>query len=157
MKLGASNAVTWSLEINGVLSSGFTHYTVEHPHATIRIVIAVWNTGALTTPLQSAAWNFDTPLRVTNAPQGLVKKIYDKYITLNNTANDLVAVGQILPTVRKFKFFKNFKKGLTIDFGGIATTTPSRRLIISMSHDQVTALDAPSFIHGYWATSYEDA
>lgn len=147
-----------NMEVNGVISNGDHHFTINHPSATLRIVIALWASGADTNPLQNSAWPFDTPLRRTQCPQGLLKKYYDKYIPINCITNDLVNIGQFIPSIRKFKYYKQFKKGLKIDFGANTSTAfPDKRLIISVCHDAATGSGLPGFVKGYWAVSYEDA
>lgn len=144
-----------SLEINGVLSNTDHTPDTQMPIVIVRVIIALWAGGTVTTPLQSSTWNLDVPLRTTNAPQGLLKKYYDKYIVLNSSVGTMGAPYGAIQ--RRFKYFKMFRKGLTIDFGQSPTTTPNKRLIMSIAHDYTLGAPNPGLVGGYWATSYEDA
>lgn len=145
-----------SIEINGVIAQGSQEFATDDPWNTMRIVLALWAGGTVSTPLGTAAFDMNTPLRRTNCPQGLMKKYYDKYVPLTVVSTEKGGGDGYAPGLRKFKFFKIFKKGLLIDFGDATTTRPDKRLIISMISDSFVVTN-PGFLQGFWAVSYEDA
>lgn len=122
----------------------------------MRCIVALWSGSTVVTPLQSAAVQMDALIRKTVAPQGLLKKYYDKYIPLQVTSTTQDAGQGYCPGLRKFKYFKLFKKGIVIDFGAATTLTPDKRLMIAMISDSF-GVPNPGFVTGYWAVSYEDA
>lgn len=145
-----------SLEVNGIIAEGSSGSPADDIYNVMRIVIALWSGSTVTTPLQTAATSLDACIRRTNAPQGLLKKYYDKYIPLTVASTTDNAGNGYCPNLRKFKYYKIFKKGLLIDFGNSGTLTPDKRLIMSMITDSF-GIPNPGFITGYWAISYEDA
>lgn len=145
-----------SIELNGVIAQGSSASPADDIYNVMRIVIAAWSGSTVTTPLQSAAVGLDAVIRRTNAPQGLLKKYHDKYIPLTVASTTDNAGNGYCPNLRKFKYFKVFKKPLLIDFGAATTLTPDKRVIVSMLSDSF-GIPNPGFITGYWAVSYEDA
>lgn len=145
-----------SIEINGVIAQGSGEFLTDDPYNVVRMVMALWSGGTVTSPLQTATWSLDTPLRKLLCPQGMLKKYFDKYIPLQVTSTEKGGGDGYTPQVRRFKYFKYFKKGLLIDFGDGTTNRPDKRLILSAKSDS-TLTTNPGFVQGFWAMTYEDA
>lgn len=144
-----------SIEFNGVITGGASGTFIDDVYNMVRIVIALWD-GNDDTPLGTASWSVDYPLRRCLSPTGstLIKKLYDKYIPLQSVGYD--GTEGILPGVRKFKYYKYFKKGAKVTYSDNTKDYPDRRLIMSAISDSSVA-PSPGFIAGYWVITYEDA
>lgn len=142
-----------SIEINGVIAEGSSEVVTDDPWNVMRIVIGLWD-GDNAAPLSGL--NMNDVIRKTISPQGLMKKYYDKYIPLQVVSTEKGEGDGYVPTLRKFKYFKLFKKPIVIKFGGSTATTANKQLVVSMISDSL-AISHPGFVAGYWAISYEDA
>lgn len=144
-----------SIEFNGVITGGASGTFVDDVYNMVRIVIALWD-GNDDTPLLTASWSSDYPLRKSLSPTAstLIKKLYDKYIPLPAQGYD--GTEGVIPGVRKFKYYKYFKKGVKVTFSDNTKDYPDKRLILSAISDSSLA-PSPGFISGYWVITYEDA
>lgn len=144
-----------ALEIKGVLCQGSgSNITPDDTYNVVRIVIGLYNQSS-TTPLSGLA-SLVTPITKTHFTQGrLIRKYYDKYITLVvtsvNTANN-----NYVPQLKNFKYYKRFRKPLIINFGDDTTNFPDKYLVMSAISDSAAPTN-PGFIAGYIKCTYEDA
>lgn len=143
-----------SLEINGVLCQGSLNTITDDLYNCFRIVLALWDRSGGSTPCQTAGpIALSDVIRKETVGGGLIKKYYDKYHALN--ASSQASTGYI-PVIKRFKYYKNWKKGLVIEYNGVAGTSANRNLVLSMKSDSLAAVN-PGFITGYACLTYEDA
>lgn len=120
-----------SLEINCML------HAVDTTSNTFRIVIALFN-GATATPLATSGLLIDNIMTKESCRNYLIKKYVDKYVSVNTTSDP----------DRPFKYFKKFKKPISIRYGDDTSTYPDKRLMICMISD------SGAVTHPYVSTGY---
>lgn len=143
-----------SIQLEMVLVGGANNSIVDDVRNTIRIILASWD-GDTNTPLGTASWNMDYPLRSTLCPSAsnMLKKYYDKYITITSGGADDTGY---IPGMRKVSYYKFFKKGFKMNFADATENYPDKRLILSMISDSST-IPNPGVTSGYFVITYEDA
>lgn len=143
-----------SLQLEMVLVGGTTNSIADDARNTLRIVLASWD-GDTNTPLGTASWNMDYPLRSTLGPttSNMLKKYYDKYMTITSGGADDTGY---IPGMRKISYYKYFKKGYKMNFADATADYPDKRLILSMISDS-GAIPNPGVTSGYFVITYEDA
>lgn len=144
-----------SLEINGIYAGGTNETALDDPYNVLRIVVAVFNGNAGTTPLQSTGITINTPIK-RDTVRGLVRKYYDKYKPVQVASTEKGGGDGYAPGLRVFKYFKRFKRPLHLVFADDTNNYPSIRLFVSMVSDSV-AIPNPGFINGYMIVKYQDA
>lgn len=145
-----------SIEIRGVLASGASEAALDDAYNVVRIIIALWN-GSSESPLDEIVLPMDSILQKDLNSRGLlIRKYYDKYIPLPITSTEKGGGDGYTPSVKRFNYYKRFKKPIDIDFGDDTIAYPNKRLVISMVSDS-TASPNPGFVNGYWAVKYTDA
>lgn len=146
-----------SLEVKGVIASGANELPTDDAYNVLRVVIALYD-GSTVTPLATAGRGLNDPLRVDylSANGRLKRKFLDKYVALEVTGTEQGAGDGYVPGLRHFKYYKNFKKGITINWSNDTTNYPSANLIMSCISDSV-AVTNPGFVAGYAIMTFEDA
>lgn len=146
-----------SLEVKGVISAGANELVTDDAFNVIRVIIALYD-GATLTPLSTAGRGMNDPLRVDylSANGRLKKKFLDKYITLEVTGTEQGAGDGYTPQLKQFKYYKNFGKGITVNWSSDASTYPSANLMMACLSDSL-AVTNPGFVAGYAVMTYEDA
>lgn len=142
-----------SIQLEMVLVGGATDNIADDAYNTVRIVLAAWD--CETTPLGAASWNMNYPLRSTLCPttSSMLKKYYDKYITIPSVGAGTIGV---TPGMRKVSYYKYFKKGFKMNFADASADYPDKKLILSMISDSQLPPN-PGVTNGYWVITYEDA
>lgn len=143
-----------SIQLEMVIVGGAVNSVADDARNTIRMVLASWD-GASNAPLGTATWNMNYPIRSTLGPTGssMLKKYYDKYITLTSPGPDDTGY---IPGMRKVSYYKYFKKGYKMDFADATADYPDKRLILSMISDSALVPN-PGVTNGYFVITYEDA
>lgn len=136
-----------SFELQGVIST-----QAADNYNTIRIVLALWEQGAGTSPLATLGnapptYGVDSPIKTKYGTKGLMlRKFWDKYILLEEGTGKSKCLN----------YYKKFKKPIEIQYGDNTTTYPSKRLILSVISDS-GAVTHPYMSAGYFITNFEDA
>lgn len=146
-----------SIEIKGVIAQGSNESAVDDSYNIMRIVIARYNGGNLTTPLATAAASMNTPITNEFYTNGVMRQKYlDKYIPLNVQSTEQGEGDGYCPQVKSFKYYKKFKKPVTIRFGDSGTTNVTQRIMMACISDSAAIVN-PGFVAGYWKVMFEDA
>lgn len=141
-----------SIEINGILASGANETAVDDPYNVVRVVLLL---GDQATVLQTASKTINDVIRVANT-YGMRKKYLDKVIPLTITSTEKGAGDGYTAGLRKFKYYKKFKKPMKIMFASATWNSNDIHIVLSMKSDS-GAIVNPGFIQGYWCMTYEDA
>ena len=155
VKRRIGNSITVkSIQLEMVIVGGAVNSVADDARNTIRMVLASWD-GDSNTPLGTATWNMDYPIRRTLGPtaSNMLKKYYDKYITIPSIGPDDTGY---MPGMRKVSFYKYFKKGYKMNFADSTENYPDKRLILSMISDS-GVVPNPGVTNGYYVITYEDA
>lgn len=132
-----------AVQIDAVLSNGDNRNT-------IRVILALWDHTS-DSPLADNAAGIDSIIikqNINGYTDGMIRKYVDQYITFTEPYDG----GD---DIKRFKYYKRFKKPLLIRFstGG---TTNSKRLILSMISDS-GAVPNPGVINGHAHILFTDA
>lgn len=143
-----------SIQLEMVIVGGAVNSVADDARNTIRMVLASWD-GDSNTPLGTASWSMNYPIRSTLGPtaSNMLKKYYDKYITLTSTGADDTGY---IAGVRKVSYYKYFKKGYKMNFSDATADYPDKKLVLSMISDS-GVIPNPGVTNGYWVITYEDA
>lgn len=143
-----------SIQLEMVIVGGAVNSVADDARNTIRMVLASWD-GDSNTPLGTATWNMDYPIRRTLGPtaSNMLKKYYDKYITIPSIGPDDTGY---VAGMRKVSYYKYFKKGYKMNFADATENYPDKRLILSMISDS-GVVPNPGVTNGYYVITYEDA
>lgn len=143
-----------SIQLEMVIVGGAVNSVADDARNTIRMVLASWD-GDTNQPLGTASWSMDYPIRSTLGPSAnnMIKKYYDKYITLPSPGPDDTGY---IPGMRKVSYYKYFKKGYKMNFADATADHPDKKLILSMISDS-SVIPNPGVTNGYFVITYEDA
>ena len=146
-----------SLEIKGVICQGSNELLSDDAFNVVRMVVGTYS-GTTLTPLATAARGMNDPIRKDYlSANGLLRKKYvDKYIPLMVTGTEQGAGDGYTPQLKTVKYYKQWKKGITIQFSNDTTNYPNTNLVVSFLSDSV-AVTHPGFIAGYMVMTFEDA
>lgn len=138
------------IETDGVMTQGCTNTALDDSRNLVRIVVALWQQGAGTTPLQSGGVGISDPINkyTENIKGNLLKKYIDMYIPFSTPGRD--STGYIAMQ-KVIKFYKRLSA--TINYGDDTTSFPNKRLIMSMVSDS-GAPPNPGFTAGYTRVIY---
>lgn len=144
-----------SIEIKGVIAQGSSESAVDDAYNVLRIVLALYN-GQDFTPLGALA-TMNQPITTEFNTAGQMRKKYmDKYIALNVVSTEQGEGDGYVPQVKSFKYYKKFKRPVTIRFGDSGTVNQQNRIVLSMLSDSA-GVPNPGFVAGYMKVLFEDA
>lgn len=144
-----------SFYLTGVMVGGQSNNALDDNRDTLRLIVGLYEGKGGVTPLATAGNLINDIIRTDfNSAQGsLIKKYYDRFIILPSMGKDSTGY---MPSVRKIKIYKKFKKPLLIQWSSDATIYPNKNLILSIISDSVAA-PSPGFTQGFCYITYEDA
>lgn len=128
----------------------------------VRIVVGLWAASAGDTPLNTmgadrvdplwpkCSWTGVDPPQLA---QQLRYKICDMQLVLRSLG--MQSEGDLLPAVKKVKFYKRFRRPIKMTWQNTGTAYPKQRLIMSMTSDS-SAAPSPGFIDGFLWIKYRD-
>jgi len=152
----ASQISVRSIELKMVMSNGSAETLLDDPYNVVRMVIGQYH-GSDDAPLTTAGAGINDPIMTAiSTKANLVKKFYDKYITLQVTGTEKGQGDGYTPQLKQISYYKMFKKPLRITWGDGGDDYPSSRLIISMISDS-SATVHPGVVNGYIKVMFEDA
>lgn len=145
-----------SVELNGVIAGAGFETAADDAYNVVRLVLGLY-TGQSTTPLATAVADRNLPITKSAQTRGcLIKKYVDKFIPLEITSSEKGNGDGYAPQLKRVKFYKHWKKGMTINWGDDSTDYPDKRIVLSMASDS-GAVVHPGFVAGFWKIMFEDA
>lgn len=144
-----------SLFIYGTIAGGDSESALDDPYNNVRFVIGLYDGSAGATPLTTANMNIDSVIK-RDSCRFLRRKYYDKYIVFNVASTEKGGGDGYAPTIKKFRYYKRFKRPINVWFADDTNLYPSIRLVMSAISDSA-AIPNPGFVNGYWVVKYQDA
>lgn len=144
-----------SINLRGIMVGGQTNTVADDKYNVVRIIIGLYTYGPSgSNVLNTAGATISQPITKNWNTKGmLIKKFYDKYITLPVAGLD--STGYVgLP--KQWKYFKRLGKGILVNYADDSSSYPNKAIVMSVISDS-TAVANPGFISGYGLISYEDA
>lgn len=140
-----------SLTVYGILSPGDANNVM-------RIVIALWGrgiSGNVGTPFATAGSGMSSLLQKDSESEAyrMIRKYYDKYKVLNY--NGVTTTPTDIANNRIFKYYKRFRKPISIIYSGTTAILANRTLVMHAISDSA-AIPNPGFIHGFIRVRYEE-
>lgn len=147
-----------SLEIKGIISAGANQVLADDAWNVTRMVVGVYDGPTSLTPLATAARGMNDPIRKDYlSANGLLRKKYvDKYIPLMVTSTEKGGGDGYAPQLKTVKYYKQWKKGILVQWSNDTATYPNCNLVVSLLSDSIVVTH-PGFVAGYMVLTFEDA